>query len=153
MATTSTPTAYADDVFTWSKEQAAALRRMAVTRVNLPEPVDLLNLAEEIESLSISQLRELISRYEVVLVHLLKCRYQPDKRTRSWGNTLMTQRAELERLLRLNPGLRTHREEALQDAYRTARRQAAYQTRLALKMFPETCPFTVEEVESEEFWE
>ena len=43
----------ADDVFTWSKEQAAALRRVAATRVNMPEPVDLLNIAEEIESLGI----------------------------------------------------------------------------------------------------
>ena len=144
-------TTYADDVFTWAHEQAAALRRLAADSFNLPEPVDLLNIAEEIESLGISQMRELISRYELVLVHLLKWRWQPSKRSRSWSASLMTQRCELERPLRLAPGLRPHRQEALLDAYRTARRKAAMQTRLPPQTFPEICPFTVEEVESEDF--
>ena len=145
-------TTYAEDVFTWAHEQAAALRRLAADSFNLPEPVDLLNIAEEIESLGSSQWRELGSRYTVLVAHLLKWRHQPDKRSRSWGATIDTQRRELSTLLRFSPDLKPKRAEELRLAYPHARREAARQTRLPLTTFPETCPFTVNQVEDEEFW-
>ena len=144
-------TAYDEDVFTWSQEQAAALRRLAADRVNLPEPVDLLSIAEEIESLGNSQWRELGPRYLVILTHLLKWRPQPGKRSKSWRATLTTQRREIESLLRFSPGLKPKRADELHLAYSRARQDAASQTGLPLTTFPETCPFTVEQVESEEF--
>jgi hypothetical protein len=147
-----TPTAYEEDVFTWSQEQAAALRRLAGHRPNLAEPLDLLNIAEEIESLGISQWRELASRYLVLLVHLLKWRHQTARRSRSWRATIRTQRREIATLLRFSPGLKAKRAEELALAYARARLEAAEETRLPLATFPETCPFTVDEVEDESFW-
>ena len=68
---------YDDDVYTWSREQAEALRRAARSRVNLPDPIDFEHVAEEIESLGFSQVRELHSRYVVLLAHLLKWQHEP----------------------------------------------------------------------------
>jgi hypothetical protein len=149
---TRTATRYEDDVYTWTVVQAAALRRAAASRVNLPEPIDFLNVAEEIESLGISQLRELRSRYIVLLVHLLKWRHQPEKQSPSWHATIRTQRREIADLLAQSPGLKPKRHARLLDAYRAAREDAAYETGLPEETFPETCPYTLDEVESAAFW-
>jgi hypothetical protein len=143
---------YEEDFYTWSQEQAAALRRTARSRVNLPDPLDFENLAEEIESLGISQLRELYSRYAVVLLHLLKWQYQPGKRSRSWRASVRTQRREIAELLRISPRLKPKGRAQLARAYIGAREDAAEQTGMPIERFPERCPYTLEEVESSDWW-
>jgi hypothetical protein len=50
--------------------------------------IDWDNVAEEIESLGRSQRREIRSRLEVILLHLLKLAYQRDEHSlRLWGGT------------------------------------------------------------------
>lgn len=144
--------AYEDDFYTWTRRQAAALRQAASSRINLPEPLDFENLAEEIESLGASQLRELYSHYAVLAAHLLKWQHQPEKRTPSWRSTIRTQRREIERLLRQSPGLKPKRKVELADAYRRAREDAADETDMAIQRFPEACPYSVAELESDDFW-
>jgi hypothetical protein len=62
--TTRSAARYEDDVYTWSQQQAEALRHAARSRANLPEPVDFANVAEEIESLGASELRELYRHFQ-----------------------------------------------------------------------------------------
>jgi hypothetical protein len=62
---------YDDDVFAWAEQQAAVLRRLS-TRRDLPNELDLVHVAEEIEGLGISELRAVESHLENILVHLLK---------------------------------------------------------------------------------
>lgn len=145
-------TRYEDDVYSWSREQAAALRRAAASRINLPEPVDFVNIAEEIESLGISQLNELYSRYRVLLMHLLKWQFQPEKRSPSWRKTIRTQRDLIARLLRQSPGLKSKRHAECTDAYAGAREDAADETGLPPERFPADCPYVPDEIESASFW-
>jgi hypothetical protein len=147
------PTAvrYEDDVYTWTIEQAAALRRAARVRVTLPEPIDFENVAEEIESLGVSQLRELYSRYRVLLMHLLKWQYEPERQGPSWRITIRNQRDEIARLLQMSPGLKPKRRAQMLDAYAGARADAADATGLDPTMFPVTCPWTLEQVERPAF--
>ena len=51
-----------------------------------------------------------------------------------------------------NPGLKPRQEELFAAAYRRARKEAAVETGLLLKTFPETCPFTVEQALDDDFW-
>jgi hypothetical protein len=149
---TRTATRYEDDVYTWTVEQAAALRRAAAARVNLPEPVDFLNIAEEIESLGASQFRELYSRYRVLLMHLLKWQHEHERRWPSWRVTIRNQRDEIAEILAQSPGLKPKRRGQMLDAYSGARADAADETGLPLAAFPEVCPYTLDEVESAAFW-
>jgi hypothetical protein len=100
---------YDDDVYTWSQQQARALRRAAASRVNVPDPIDFANVAEEIESLGISQQRDLYSRCVVLLMHLLKWQYLADERMPGWRMTIITQRDEINDLLERSPGLKSKR--------------------------------------------
>jgi hypothetical protein len=98
---------YGADVVIWSERQAALLRRMAAgERVN--DQVDWENVAEEIESLGISDRREPRNRVRTILAHLLKLQVSPATEPRAgWCETVLEQRAQLRTLLRDSPSLRS----------------------------------------------
>ncbi len=108
-------------------------------------------MAEEIEDMGRSQGRETESRLRVLLVHLLKWRGQPQKRSRSWRSTIHGQRVELQSLFRQSPSLRRLLPESIREVYRHAVRGAAIETGLAAKSFPRECPFQIEQILDEDF--
>lgn len=140
------------DFYGWTREQAATLRRAAGYRLNDIPGLDWLSIAEEIEGLGISLERELFSRYRVLLLHLLKWCFQPERRGPSWLRTIDNQRDEISRLLEKSPSLRSKRLAEMTSAYPRARKDAAHETQMPLATFPETCRFTIEQVEDETFW-
>ena len=68
--------------------------------------LDLDNLIEEISDMGRNNRREVFGRLKVLLMHLLKWQYQPEKRTNSWINTIDEQREQLELILRDSPSLK-----------------------------------------------
>ncbi|HEY9691989.1 MAG TPA: DUF29 domain-containing protein [Oculatellaceae cyanobacterium] len=107
--------------------------------------LDLDNLIAEIEAMSGSQRRELENRLRVLLMHLVKYKYQPDKRSHSWLNTIDEQRNQLELLLEYSPSLKPFYSEVFNKCYLKARRSAATETKLDVNSFPSESPFTVDE--------
>jgi hypothetical protein len=80
----------------------------------------------------------------VLLTHLLKWEYQPERRSGSWKNTIRNQRWELADDVE-GGTLRAHALDQLATAYERARLQAEAETDLPLATFPETCPWTLDE--------
>ena len=68
--------------------------------------LDIANLAEEIEDIGKSLKRELEGRLKVLLVHLLKWKYQPELRGNSWLYSIEEQREQIEDHLEENSSLR-----------------------------------------------
>ena len=96
---------YEQDFLRWSTEQAETLRDLARAGTNLP--LDWENLAEEVESLGISQRKELRSRIATIIEHLLKLELSPAAEPRAgWGDTVDRERREIEVLLEASPSLR-----------------------------------------------
>jgi hypothetical protein len=137
--------AYDEDFFAWTQEQARLLREGEVAAI------DLENLAEEIESVGKSDRREIRNRLVVLLAHLLKWQFQPTGRSNSWSGTVREQRRRISLVIEDSPSLRTVVAENLDDAYGKARLDAADETALALTLFPETSPYTPEQILSEDF--
>lgn len=134
------------DFHRWGKEQADALRRRS------PNEIDWENIAEEIEGLSKQQVAELKSRYIVVLTHLLKWMFQPERRSRSWVGSVDEQRIRIVDHMAANPSLQSSDEQAFALAYRAARARAAKETKLPRSTFPEKPPFTAQQARDEDFW-
>jgi len=137
---------YERDYYTWALKQAQALRRRRT------EALDWENLAEEVEGLARSEARELESRLEVLLLHLLKWRYQPKNRSRSWQLTIREQRQRVARVMSQNPGLKRTLGENSTAAYGLARLVAARETRLAERTFPPTSPWSFGQMTDADFW-
>jgi hypothetical protein len=139
---------YNTDFFKWTQQQAEALAAGKVSEL------DWANLAEEIESLGKWDRRALRSRLEVLVIHLLKWRYQPERRQagRSWSSTIRTQRRRIEQILEDSPSLRRQVSDLMAADYQGVRLNASDETGLPLETFPEACPWTAEQVLDETFW-
>ncbi len=139
-------TSYETDVVAWSMEQAGLIR---AGRFDL---LDREHIAEEIEDVGKSEQRELASRMALLLAHLLKWQYQPERRGASWENTIRAQRAEIAYGLLDTPSLRPKFQEDrwLKMVWAKAIAQASSET--GLDCFPDTCPWAMETEVLNEAW-
>lgn len=141
-----TGTVHARDFRGWALEQARLVRERRL------EALDRERVAEELEASGAEQEHALESSLRILLLHLPKWRYHPARRSRSWRASIVRERLPVPRRLRRNPSLRPLLPVLLEAAYRDARKEAAAETGLALRRFPETCPFLLDEVLDEDFW-
>ncbi|MFM6208641.1 DUF29 domain-containing protein [Planktothrix sp.] len=130
---------YEQDFYLWTQITAEQLKE------NKFNEIDKTNLIEEIESMGRSEKRELKSRLIVLLMHLLKWHYQPEKRSESWRSTITEQRICIEGLLEDSPSLKPLLSEVFEDCYQKARLKASDATGIKLNFFPKESPFSLEE--------
>ncbi|MEI6414856.1 MAG: DUF29 domain-containing protein [Pseudomonadota bacterium] len=134
------------DFYSWTQEQLTLLKQGRYMEA------DIEHLIEELESMGASERRELTNRLAVLLAHLLKWQYQPERRGNSWRFTIEEQRRKVARVLRQNPSLKPAIGEHLEDGYGDARLIAARETNLDKNAFPTECPWAVLQVLSDNFW-
>jgi hypothetical protein len=111
MAKVITTKLYDTDFYAWTLEQAHLLQSGHL------HGLDIENLVEEIESLGRQERRELENRLGVLIGHLLKWVYQPEKRSKSWKVTIWVQRQQIQRHINRNPSLKSYLLEAVSVGY------------------------------------
>ena len=87
-----------------------------------------------------SQKQQLVNRLSLLIMHLLKWQFQPERRCTSWKLTVKVRRIRLVRILKINPSLKNQKDE-IADAYEQAVVRAANETGLLENKFPEKCPY------------
>ncbi len=137
---------YELDFYAWSVEQAALLREGRAAEA------DLENIAAEIESMGEAEKREFVGCLTVLMLHLLKWRYQPSGRGSSWRLSIADARDEIADLLNDSPSLRSNLDSATASAYRDARRKATIETDMGEEAFPAECPWRFAQAIDEAFW-
>lgn len=137
---------YEVDFAIWIDQQAALLRARQF------DALDLDNLIEEVESMGRSERHELRSRLFRLLVHLLKCQFQPDHKSGSWVGTVDEQRDRILRRFEMSPSLARTVQEYADREYRRAVVRAAEETHLPRSAFPPTNPYTREQLLDEDFF-
>jgi hypothetical protein len=141
-----TSPSYDEDFPEWALAQAQALRDGRL------EDIDWENVAEEIETLGRNARRALESHLEILLAHLLKCLVQPERRTRSWDQTIRTQRQQIMRLIARNPSLASVPEQHFDEGYRDALAMVERETGIDPATLPEQPPFALDQVLDPAFW-
>ncbi|MBO1071565.1 MAG: DUF29 domain-containing protein [Dolichospermum sp. DEX189] len=138
-------TLYNSDFYSWTKTQAQLLREEKW------ETLDKLNLIEEIETLGRQERRELTNRLALLLGHLLKWQYQPEKRSNIWLATIREQRTQINRILADSPSLKSYLEEAFLLSYQDGINLAVKETNLPYETFPENCHYEITQILEPEF--
>ncbi|CAL1241937.1 DUF29 domain-containing protein [Candidatus Methylocalor cossyra] len=135
-------TSYETDVVAWAQEQAKLLRARRF------EALDIEHLADEIEDVGKSEQRVLESRMAVLLAHLLKWQYQPERRGDSWRRTIVEQRRRLLRRLDQTPSLKPNFKDPgwWAGVWVDALDIAIRDTVLWYEAFPDTCPWTPDKI-------
>jgi hypothetical protein len=141
-----TTSLYERDFLAWTEDQAVALRTRQVS------DLDWSNLLEEVESMGASQRRELENRLTILLMHLMKWVWQPEKRSTSWKLTIQGQRRELLRLIKQSPSLKPLVSNVLDEVWSDARDDAEVETGLPSQAFPESCPWDVSDQVLNKTW-
>jgi hypothetical protein len=139
---------YHGDIIAWANEQARLLRAGLFTEL------DIEHLAEEIEDVGKSEQRELENRMTVLLAHLLKWQHQPERQGNSWRNTIKSQRDRIARRIQKTPSLKADLNDAAwwRDVWADALDIAVKETGLLYEAFPESCPWTLNQVMDADFW-
>lgn len=99
-----------------------------------------------------SEKRELVNRLAVLLLHLLKWRFQPALHGNSWRLSIKEQRIRLSSHLADNLSLKAKLPDVLAEAYRLALIDAERETGLEESAFPSTCPWLFDQIMKEGFW-
>ena len=134
------PPLYDTDYVAWLDEQVQHLRAGCL------HVLDVANVAEELESLVKRERQQLENRLEVLILHLLKWDNQPAQRSNRWRSTVHKQRTRIRRVLRDSPSLKREIEPMCRDVYPWALERAAIETRVSEAPFPQTSPYTVEQI-------
>ena len=137
---------YDSDFYAWANEQAALLRAGRLGQA------DIEHIAQEIESMGRTEKRELVGRLRVLLLHLLKWRFQPTGRGSSWKASIRVQRLDLAEHLKDNPSLKTIVPQAIATAFEGAIIEAADETKLPEFAFPAVCPWSFDQLMDARFW-
>src|SRR5437868_2697703 len=82
---TTLPSLYEADETAWLERMAELIREKRY------EELDYSHLQEYLSDMAIRERRRIESRLTVLLEHLLKWRFQPEKRSRSWHRTVLIQ--------------------------------------------------------------
>ena len=137
---------YEQDFYGWSLRQAELVRQRRFNEI------DIEHIAEELDGLAKSEKRELRNRLIVLLMHLLKWQYQPERRGRSWERTIKVQREDVAEVVAENPSLKPLHDSIFFSAYRKAVIEAQHETNLDIDIFPEQCPWALMQVLDDGFW-
>ena len=136
---------YSEDEIAWLETMADLVRRRQFAQI------DHKHLSEYLTDMALREKRELLSRLTVLIAHRLKWKFQPRKRSRSWALTIDEQQQVFEFDCQTK-SLRNYAEQNLERVYPKAVRRSARETGLDPIKFPAQCPFTLDDLLSEE-WE
>jgi hypothetical protein len=129
---------YEQDYGLWAEQMADLLSEGRFAEL------DIENLVDEVRDLSKRERDRLLSSVRLILHHLLKWDYQPERRSRSWQITIQRERAHIVRYLKDSPSLKRYlTSEWLDETYAIANLNAEKETGLK---FPADCPYSISDV-------
>lgn len=136
---------YETDYDTWLATQIQLLQQGLWDKLDIP------HLIEELEGLNKSSERELESYLIVLLAHLMKWEYQPEKRCGSWEGSINNSRNRIAKLFKQQKSLKKRVGEFIPEAYLEAKEWATKETKLRIDLFPESCPYSLEQLQ-DKYW-
>jgi hypothetical protein len=136
-----TQSLYEKDFYLWLEMTAQLLRDRRL------DYLDYDNLIEEIETMGRSEKQALWSDVKIVVLHLLKWKYQPECRSGSWKGSIKEHRRRIHKLLKDSPSLKKYLPQFLEECYGEAREDAIEETGLYPLNFPRECPFSLEQIQ------
>ncbi len=145
---------YHQDFDAWIHDQISLLKAGKM------DALDTHHLIEELEDMGKNNRRELSSHLKILIAHLLKWQFQlaalSDKwesyEGKSWRLTIIEQRSQIVDLLEDVPSLKRELESTVEKSYPKAVLFAVKETRLAKTTFPETCPYSIQQLLDDEFF-
>lgn len=131
-------TLYEQDYGLWAEQMADLI---AAGRFG---ELDIENLVEEVRDLSKRERDRLLSSMRLIVHHLLKWDYQPQRRSKSWQTTIQRERNNILFYLKDSPSLKRYlTDDWVSEVYINARLNAMKETGLDLS---DQCSYSIQDV-------
>jgi len=135
-------------------------RHIELLKTGKTNELDIEHLIEELKDMGKSNVRELESRFLILIAHLLKWQFQLKRlqtqwekfEGKSWRSTIIEQRTQLLFLLKKVPSLKSSLENVVHETYPEAVELAIEETNLPPSTFPEHCPYTIAQLLNKQFY-
>lgn len=145
---------YQQDFYGWINHNLDLLRQGKLAEINLDTLID------ELEGMANRDRHELVNHLIILIAHLLKWQFQLKQLTElwqtpqgsSWRRSIKEQRKQIVRQLKMSPSLKPYLAEAVKEAYPDAIDLASDETGLSVSTFPETCPYSIEQLLEDKFY-
>lgn len=92
------------------------------------------------------------SNLRVLIMHLLKYKFQPQNRSNSWLYIIYKHRQRLQEAFLDSPSLKLYYTEVFDNCYQHARKEASIETGLPLSIFSKDYPFSADETLDSDFF-
>ncbi len=132
---------YEIDDYLWIEETIKLLKTKDL------EKLDLDNLIEELEALGKNNLNKVRSLLRQIIIHILLLQYweqEYERNCRHWEGEIIAFRDDLNNSLTTT--LRNKLNEELEHIYNVAMKLVSKKTGLSLNLFPENCPYSLEQL-------
>lgn len=137
---------YDQDLYLWAETTAHLLKEKRFSEIELDA------LIEELDDMGKSEKRGLKHQLKRIIMRLLKWKYQPERRGKSWKMSIQNGREEIEDAILDSPSLRKTLPELMVSVYPSARENAITETELDEWIFPEQNPFTIGQILDRQFF-
>ncbi len=137
---------YEHDFYQWIYKNIELLKQRKFSELDVDTLVD------ELESMAKRDKRELISHLMILIAHLLKWQFQPEQRSGSWQGSIDEQRLRILQQLEESPSLHNFLTESIAASYPNALKLANKETKLPMQLFPQACPYSIEQLLDENFY-
>jgi len=115
------------------------------------DPIDKERLARYLLDEGKAEKNSVLSFCRVLMLHLLKCTYQPEKISRSWHQSIKNSYDSLHTYVAESKQLYNYLKENFDRVYRRARSDASEETRLPLNTFPTENIFDIDTILNEDW--
>jgi Domain of unknown function DUF29 len=139
------PSLYERDFNLWVGEQARLLKEGRF------DQLDRVNLIDEIEDLGRREKRAVRNNLVVIFKNLLKHKFHPGRRSRSWLASMVEHRRRLREDLATSPSLRPYARERFEQSYQDGRKLALIETGLGTDAMPVAAPWSLEQTLDPDF--
>jgi len=135
-------TLYDKDFQAWLHQQVFYLQKKDFAKIDLP------HLLEEMETLGNSNPQALESHLIIILLHMLKQKHQPDYASKSWRDSIVNGRVQIDKIIENSPSLKNHLkdEKVFNKCFQSARRYAAKETGIDIRKFEKKCSWNIKEI-------
>ncbi|WP_192483188.1 MULTISPECIES: DUF29 domain-containing protein [Cysteiniphilum] len=131
---------YERDFYAWLADTIRTLKNKAF------DQLDTENLIEELEGIGRQERRELQSKLETLMLHLLRWQYTPEDQCKAFRLNIKKYRLRIKHLLQEMPSINMFVEEDAHEAYDYAKLKAISETDLEESKLPADLPYTLEQL-------
>lgn len=133
-------TLHETDFAKWLEEQTSLLKQKRFNEL------DIEHLIEEMEDLGGSEKSAIESHLTIIMMHMIKQQMQPERASKSWDDSIVNGRVQINKILKRNPSMRNYLHSVYHECFKDAVKYASKEMGKDLKAILPGCSWNLKDI-------